>query len=153
MGTLRLRFIADVKSKLRKAVLEGLRKLKAKTKILPLRSASKAGEYEEWVFETAPLTIRIRKPFRAKKPPKPKPFDAKAFAAAHRRSLWAAQERAVQLEDAWDRGPVLELEMLDNWNAAVESWNGGAFVDAQRIVRAREIGMALAVGRACSTVR
>lgn len=137
MGTLRVRFIADVQAHDQAHVLSALRKLKATVRIHP----QDAGP-EEWCFDTRPLAVSKRSITPRSSTPL-RVLSDQEWAKQYAARVWSAIARA-------STGPSGDLAA--GWHDAVASWNGDLW-KWDRLTRAQALAAAAVVAGACSKVR
>ncbi|MEO7729779.1 MAG: hypothetical protein ABIY55_02320 [Kofleriaceae bacterium] len=131
MGTLRVRFVADVQADARARILTGLRKLKA-----TVRNDAHEDDQSEWRFDTLPLAPA--KPSTSKR--SHRVLSDRAWAQRYRARMWAAIAAAKT-------GPRDDL--ATGWHDAVASWNGDLWT-RERITRAEALAAAIAIARSCA---
>jgi len=130
VGTLRVRFNADVQAHAQARVLSALRKPKATVR------PQDAG-LEEWHFDTQPL---VKRPIAPKTPTRQRGLSDQEWAKRYAARMWSAIERAPT-------GPSGDLS---SWHDAVASWNGSLWT-WDRLTRRAELGAAVAIARNITT--
>jgi hypothetical protein len=135
VGTLRVRFVADVQAHEQARVLSALRKLKATVRHRP----QDAGP-EEWHFDTRPLAVSKR-PITPKTTTHQRVLSDREWAKRYAARMWSAIERA-------STGPIGDLAA--GWHDAVASWNDSLW-SWDRLTRAKELAAAVAIARSITT--
>jgi hypothetical protein len=130
VGTLRVRFVANVQAHTQARVMARLRQLKATVR-------PHDADPEEWHFDTRPLAKRSITP---KTPTRQRVISDREWAKRYAARMWSAIERA-------STGPTGDLS---GWHDAVASWNGSLW-SYQRITRWAELGAAVAIARSLTT--
>ena len=130
MGTLRVRFNADVQAHAQARVLSALRKLKATVR-------PQDADPEEWLFDTRPFATRSTAP---KTPTRQRVISDREWAKRYAARMWSAIER-TSTGSSGD---------LNGWHAAVASWNGDLWT-YERLTRWAELGAAVAIARSITT--
>ncbi len=133
MGTLRVRFVADVQAHEQARVLSALWKLKATVQA----RLHHAGP-EDWLFDTQPLPVSKR-PIAPRSPSSLRVLTDREWATRYAARMWSAIERASTGSSAH----------LTGWHDAVASWNGDLWI-CERVTRWDALMAAIAIAR-CST--
>jgi hypothetical protein len=134
VGTLRVRFVADVQAHDQARILATLRKLKAS-----VRHGPQDADPDAWVFDTLPLAVSKR-PIVPRSSTPVRVLSDQEWAKRYAARMWSAIERT-------STGPTRDLP---GWHDAVASWNGDLWT-YERITRWEALGAAVAIARNITT--
>lgn len=135
MGTLRIRFVANVPANEQARILAALRKLKATVRSRPQHAGP-----ETWIFDTLPLAPPTRQA-ASNAPRPPRVVSDREWAKRYVARVWFTIARA-------STGPI--GDRTAGWHDAVASWNGDVWT-WERLTRRQEILAAVAIARSCTT--